>query len=821
MISSLHVRLRWLRRKLSRTHLAAAFLGIRTPKGEADQCGLILIQVDGLSRAQFERAVERHRLPFLSRMLRRGHFQAEDFYSGVPSTTPAVQGEVFYGKRTAVPAFQFLERGTGRVFRMYEAESARCVEERLRRDSPEPLLAGGHSYSNIYTAGAAESRYCSQDLSVDTLIQRLHPAKTLLLCLTHSVRIFRMIGLALLEGVLALVDFVKGLYEKKDFWKELAFVPARIVICIVLREAIRFRVLLDIEKGVRLIHANFLGYDEQAHRRGPGSAFAHWTLKGIDRAIRDIHRAAARSPFREYEMIVYSDHGQEETTPYERAHGRLIEEALAEVFSRGPAADHPVWSSRIPAPLGGTLDRWLSLLKLESPPTQCADPRSIVLTALGPLAHLYLPIPLDEAQARKYALELVRGARVPLVLLPARGGEAPVFNARGAWSLPRDAAEVLGNKHPFRDAVARDLVALATHPDAGDFILSGWSPHEPPVTFPLENGGHGGPGPEETRGFILLPERIDRWHHDRGPDRGKPIRGTTLHRIVRHFLHEDPVWSDGPHMEDPCSPRPLRVATYNVHSCVGLDGRNRPDRIARVINSLWPDVIALQEVDVHRGRSGRRDQPHEIARWLRMEHVFHSMLEEHDERYGIAILSRHPLKLMRKDLLTAASRRRPFREARGAIWVRIHPEGFKRPLHFIATHFGLGRDERREQAEVLLGDGWLGAIPEDEPVILCGDFNSGRRSVVWQRIHQRLGDAQLRLREHRARPTFPSSKPLVSLDHIFVSHHFRISDVIVADSPMTVVASDHLPLLAELAPQPELQECSGTSNATPANSLPL
>ena len=260
------------------------------------------------------------------------------------------------------------------------------------------------------------------------------------------------------------------------------------------------------------------------------------------------------------------------------------------------------------------------------------------------------------------------------------------------------------------------------------------------------------------------------------------------------------------------------MATYNVHGCVGLDGRMRPDRIARVVNSLRPDVIALQEVDVHRPRSRKLDQPHEIGRRLDMEHVFHSMLEEHDERYGIAILSRHPLELVRKGLLTAASRRPP-REARGAIWVRIRPEGFRKPVNFINTHFGLGRDERRRQVEVLLGNEWIGGIPGDEPVILCGDFNSGRRSVVWRRLHERLDDARTKAGNRRFRPTFPSLKPLVSLDHVFVSKHFDVTDVVVADSPMTVSASDHLPLLADLTARTESDfRCSESSDAIPARS---
>ncbi len=814
MISRVHVRLRWLRRKLSRTHLAARFLGYELPAGDSHLGGLIMIQLDGLSREQFDRALKSRRLPFLSRMIRRGDLAEEDFYSGIPSTTPAVQAEIFFGKKAAVPAFQFLDRETRYVLRMYEAESSAIIEKRLRRKCPEPLLQGGHSYSNIYLAGAAESRYCAQDLSVDTLLQRLHPLKTVILCMSHIVRILRMLGLAVIEAVLAVVDLVRGLYEKHDFWKEFAFVPARMTICILVREAIRFRALLDIERGVRVIHANFLGYDEQAHRRGPSSPFAHWTLKGIDRAIRDIHRAAVRSPYHEYELIVYSDHGQEETEPFERRHGRRLDEAVAEVFSRGPVAGHQLWTPQSASPLGGTLGRWMSLLKLESPPTQQVDDDHVVLTAMGPLGHVYLPLPVDEEGTRRYARDLIE-AGVPLVMLPARGGEVRAFNPRGEWLLPRDAAEVIGRDHRFFRQVTQDLIELAAHPNAGDFILSGWDPLGNPVSFPLENGSHGGPGFHETHGFVLLPERIDRWHHERGPDKDQPIRGGTLHRIAKHFLHEEPMF--GARASAEVGTPVLRVATYNVHSCMGLDGRVRPDRIARVINSLAPDVIALQEVDVHRPRSGGLDQPHEISRRLEMEHVFHSMLEEHDERYGIAILSRHPIELVKKGLLTTASKR-PWREARGAIWVKIEVPGFDRPLHFIGTHFGLGREERKQQAEILMGDEWLGALPDDEPVIVCGDFNSGRRSVVWQRMTSRLADAQMQLAEHRHRPTFPSSKPLVGLDHIFISPHFKVSGIELPDSPMTVRASDHLPLAADLVPETESVLCSTSSNATLASS---
>jgi endonuclease/exonuclease/phosphatase family metal-dependent hydrolase len=172
------------------------------------------------------------------------------------------------------------------------------------------------------------------------------------------------------------------------------------------------------------------------------------------------------------------------------------------------------------------------------------------------------------------------------------------------------------------------------------------------------------------------------------------------------------------------------------------------------------------------------------------------MLEEEKERYGIAIFSRYPFKTMKAGCLTDA-RPQIFQEARGAIWIRIELEG-RPPFHFINTHFGLGRDERHRQADELLGKEWLGGIGEKEPVILCGDFNSGPRSRVYQKLRGRLLDSQSAMNGHKPRATFSSIKPLLRIDHVFVSDHFQVKRIERPDTPTAVMASDHLPLCVEL-----------------------
>jgi endonuclease/exonuclease/phosphatase family metal-dependent hydrolase len=766
--------------------------------GEAKNPGLILIQIDGISRSQLENAIRVGHLPFLARLIERKHFTLETFYSGFPSTTPAVQAEIFYGVRGAVPAFQFLRRGSGNEFRMYEANASAQVEEELHRLCPHPLLEGAHAYSNIYRAGAIQSHYCAQDFAPDVMWSRLNIFKIIILSVAYAPNILRILVLGIIEFGLAVADAIRGLYEREDFMKEFGFVPARVAVCVVLREAIRFRILLDIERGVQLIHANFLGYDEQAHRRGPHSAFAHWTLKGIDRAIRDIYRAANDSRYRDYELMVYSDHGQEHAIPYSRKYGRDLESALRDSFSKGSLAGYPIWIRKMPKLLGNSLDRCRSLLGLQSRNgllDAAPDPeRQIVVMAMGPLGHVYFPKKIEAFELEGYAAGLVSEAGIPLVLLPAADGSAIAFTRRGRWMLPQDRAEVFGRSHAFLDELSEDVVALLSHRDLGDLVISGWNPAAVPLTFVVENGAHGGPGTEETAGFLLVPDRIRRWHVAHLTGTRERVRGEDLRKIVRHYLRKDGIAEERAMIVPAGTAIALRVMTYNIHSCVGIDGKIRPERVARVINHFDPDIVAVQEVDCHRPRSGGDDQAQVIADHLRMSHVFQAMFEEEKERYGIAVFSKYPLTVIKSGYLTDPAGKR---EARGAIWVEVdlNEQG---KIHFINTHFGLGRAEKSRQVDELLSASWLGKIPAEERIVLCGDFNSGPRSEIFRRLQGRLKDAQQELLGSKPRATFSSINPFLRIDHVFLSGQFKVKAIEVPQTPTAKVASDHLPVCVEL-----------------------
>lgn len=243
------------------------------------------------------------------------------------------------------------------------------------------------------------------------------------------------------------------------------------------------------------------------------------------------------------------------------------------------------------------------------------------------------------------------------------------------------------------------------------------------------------------------------------------------------------------------TPPTLRVATYNVHGCVGRDRQRSEARIAEVIGESSADIVGLQELDLSRRRSAGVDQAGLIAAQLGWHRYFHPAMRTGDEHYGDAILSRYPLVLKRACDLPGIA---PFycRERRAAISMDVEtPLG---RVHVLNTHFGLGRIERLLQAQNLTSSEWLGERPGDGPVILLGDFNSLPGSRPYRAIIQHLRDVRRLVTPVRPFRTFPTAFPLLAVDHIFINAALRALGLKVHRSVLARVASDHFPLIAEL-----------------------
>ncbi len=239
-----------------------------------------------------------------------------------------------------------------------------------------------------------------------------------------------------------------------------------------------------------------------------------------------------------------------------------------------------------------------------------------------------------------------------------------------------------------------------------------------------------------------------------------------------------PAGSVSPAMETARGTRLLRIASYNVHECRGVDLRTDPGRIAEVIRSLDADIVSLQEV-----LSGPDGAAASQLRYLAERTGMHvavagpTMRKAHSP-YGNALLSRFPITRVRLHDITLGRF-----EPRGIIDADIRVAD--RTVRVVSTHFGLRPMERKRQAERLLQ-----ILPEHpaDPLIVMGDMNGWvPGSPVMRRLQDRLGEpAVVR--------TFPAPFPILPLDRIWVMG-YRF-DVEAPPSRLARISSDHLPLVA-------------------------
>ena len=248
------------------------------------------------------------------------------------------------------------------------------------------------------------------------------------------------------------------------------------------------------------------------------------------------------------------------------------------------------------------------------------------------------------------------------------------------------------------------------------------------------------------------------------------------------------------HTKAACHSSTLRVATYNVHRCVGIDGCRSEARIARVIASMSADIVGLQELSLRRARFGGSDQAAIIAQQLGWNVLFQPASRNMREHFGNAIISRYPLRLVRVAELPGKS---PWycREPRIALWAEA--ETNLGAVQVINTHLGLGRSERLLQAELLSSAEWLGRPPGSSPLVFLGDLNSVPGSQPYNCLLKVLHDVRKSVTANKS-ATFPTYFPGWAMDHILVNDALRPVSVRVHRTARSWVASDHFPLVADV-----------------------
>jgi len=235
--------------------------------------------------------------------------------------------------------------------------------------------------------------------------------------------------------------------------------------------------------------------------------------------------------------------------------------------------------------------------------------------------------------------------------------------------------------------------------------------------------------------------------------------------------------------------RTLRVATYNIHRCRGLDGRTSPGRIAEVIRGIAADIVALQEVV----GAGPHSTGHaeELGALLGMGWVMAPTRHLRRALFGNVVLSHLPIvHHAQYDLSWKTCEPRCCQR----VDIAVGPD----TLHLYNVHLGTAYLERRYQAQR------LSAIVHDrrieQPKIVLGDFNEWMRGLATAMLSERLNSIDLRAHLRRRR-TYPGVFPVLHLDHIYYEGRVDVAKVELPRTRLSLMASDHLPLVAELKVQ--------------------
>lgn len=234
----------------------------------------------------------------------------------------------------------------------------------------------------------------------------------------------------------------------------------------------------------------------------------------------------------------------------------------------------------------------------------------------------------------------------------------------------------------------------------------------------------------------------------------------------------------------------LRVATYNIHKCQGLDRRVSPERIVNVLREVDADVIALQEVLAIRGKGSEHDQAHYIAEALQMQYQLGENRRLHGGAYGNLVLTRWPMNAAVNHDISIYGR-----EQRGCLRVDVRLPN-EHLLHVYNVHLGTSFTERRQQARRLLDTAILHSGNHDGPRIMLGDFNEWTRGMASRLLAEHFQSADMRLALGR-KSTYPGVLPFLHLDHIYYDKALELETARLHRSRLALVASDHLPIVAE------------------------
>jgi hypothetical protein len=525
-----------------------------------DGPGLIVIQIDGMSRPALDDVLSSGRMPVLSALVSSGQLMVDRWVPLLPSCTPASQAGILHGDNDGIPGFRWFEKATGRLLVANRPKDAAEIERRLSNGGG--LLArGGVSVGNLLAGDAAFSHLTMATLGGDDRAGGPRDSGGYPLDPRSYLRIiFEMISEVVHEIVQARRQRQERVRPRmRRGWR---FALERVVVNVPLRILSTSMVIHEVQRGRPVIYVDYAGYDEVAHHCGAGRPESYGAAEEIDRSIGHILDAVVTAP-RPYRLVVLSDHGQSLGATFRQRYGITLVQFIARQIGEGTTYDdvalrsseyadgltrisHHVLGFRAAAAIEGLLERRPGTrhqrtgrvghshgAPLASPAdAQVAD---VVVCASGNLGLVYFTsspgrMTREGIESRYPGLidSLVRHPGIGMLVLRSERGVVAI-GAGGTNLLDED--RIIGGDPltSYGPTAAAGLRRIAGFEDSGDMIAIGRYDPATDEVVSIEElvGSHGGLGGRQGEAFIAYPPS---WHLDGRPLVGAPAVNIQLRR---------------------------------------------------------------------------------------------------------------------------------------------------------------------------------------------------------------------------------------------------------------------------------------------------
>lgn len=450
--------------------------------------GLVVVHVDGLSHRRLLAAIAEGHMPFVATLIESEGYEALPYRCGVPSTTPFAQAGILFGDNSEIPSYRWWDKPAGVLVVFGSGSTFGRVADRYFAGRT-PLTAGGACIAALYRAGASD-RFGPK---YEERHRPDHPdagGRAIAAFLLNPVTLYFWIR----HGGLALFRIASEYLRARFAGRRTAstYVVADIYHEVLVHHLTRFALLQAMDEGVPTIYACFYTYDEAAHAFGPTDPNTLAVLRHIDSTIRlACERRRSNRASVDYEVVVLSDHGQVETTPFDLSDHRTLGAFLAEWLPAHTVREHR----------GGVLNQ-----RLDQPAGR------VEVTYSGGLAHVYfadVAQRLDEEAIGSMfpglVGKLVSLDRVGAVMLKGRDGGALVA-AGGRFPLGAPLElETRRFLERFDDpeVLAGQLRRLNGFERSGDLVVFGAYDGRAQVNFEHQVGGHGSIGGDQLHPFVL------------------------------------------------------------------------------------------------------------------------------------------------------------------------------------------------------------------------------------------------------------------------------------------------------------------------------